>query len=652
MADAGGNPKKRHNRGESVRGGNSALERHSRMAITRRRAVQLSTAALGGLALPGPARLLAADGEIETHGLSTFGELGQPPDFKNFGYVNPTAPKGGALIVQIKNTSGNQNFDTFDTFNIYVFKGDGAAGMDATFDTLMAGTADEPSTMYGLVAKSVRISADKLTYKFVLRPEAKFHDGSRLSAKDVAWSLNTLKEKGHPIYRSILGDMAGAEAEGDDVCVVKFTPERSRDAHLIAAGMPIFSASYYATREFDASTLEAPLASGPYKLARYEQGRFVEFERVKDYWAAKLPVNVGTNNFDRIRYEYYRERQIAFEDFKAGKLNYNEEYTARFWATQYDFPAIREGHVKREELPTGTPRGTQGWFFNTRRPQFKDPRVREAINYCFDFEWTSKNIMYSAYTRLHSYFQGGEMEAKGKPGPDELALLEPFRGQVPDEVFGEPWMPPVSDGSGSDRNLLRKADELFRAAGCKRDGSRLLLPDGKPLTVEFLDSSPTLQPHTQPFIANLRKLGVDATARIVDTVQYKRRTDSFDFDVASVALGGSLTPGVELQNVYGSKAAKTDGTRNMAGVADPAVDLLLTKIANAKTRVELDIACRSLDRVLRAGRYWIPMWVSEKSRIAYWDIFSRPSQTPKFGTGAPATWWHDADKAKKINWQG
>ena len=450
----------------------------------------------------------------------------------------------------------------------------------------------------------------------------------------------------------LLPGPAGAEAEGEDVCVVRFAPTRSRDAHLIVAGMPIFSAAWYSTRDFEASTLEAPLGSGPYKLARYEQGRFVEFERVKDYWAANLPVNVGTNNFDRIRYEYYRERQIAFEDFKAGKLNYNEEYTARFWATQYDFPAVREGRVKREELPTGTARGTQGWLFNTRREQFRDPRIREAINCCFDFEWTSKNIMFNAYTRLHSYFQGGEMEARGKPGPEELALLEPFRGHVPDEVFGEPWSPPATDGSGSDRNLLRKADELLRAAGCKRDGGKLLLPDGKPFAIEFLDSSPALQPHTQPFIANLKKLGVDASARIVDTVQYKRRTDSFDFDIVTAAMGGSLTPGVELINIYGSKAAGTQGSRNMCGVADPAIDALLDVIAKAQTRQTLDVACRALDRLLRAGRYWVPMWVSEKARIAYWDIFSRPAQTPKFGTGAPGTWWYDADKAKKINYQG
>ena len=456
------------------------------MRFTRRSALQLGTALAGG-ALVGPSPLRAQEGEIETHGLSTFGELAEPEDFKRFAYVNPEAPKGGLLAIQIYNTSGNQNFETFDTFNIFVFKGDGAAGMDATYDSLMAGAGDEPNSMYGLVARRVRISADKLIYRFLLRPEARFHDGSRLTAKDAAFSLNILKTKGHPTYRSILSELAAAEAEADDILKVTFTPNRSRDLHLVVAGMPIFSAAYWANRDFEASTLEAPLGSGPYKLSRFEQGRFVEYERVKDYWAKDLPVNVGTNNFDRMRYEYFRERQVAFEAFKSGQLDYVEEYTARLWATAYDFPAVREGRVKKEELRDGKSIPTQGWYFNARRSKFKDPRIREAIGYAFDFEWTNKNIMYSAYKRLTSYFEGSEMKAVGKPGPEELAILEPLRGKVPDECFGEPWVPPASDGSGSDRNLLRKADELLRAAGCKREGSRLMLPTGEALEIEFLD---------------------------------------------------------------------------------------------------------------------------------------------------------------------
>jgi microcin C transport system substrate-binding protein len=622
------------------------------MAFTRRTTLKLGSAALGALALPaGVSRALAA-GEVETHGLSTFGELALPADFPHFAYVNPQAPRGGVLSIQIKNTSGNQNFETFDTLNIFVFKGDGAAGMDATFDTLMAGSGDEPGSMYGLVADKVRISDDKLTYRFHIRPEARFHDGSKLTASDAAFSFNILKDKGHPVYRTILAEFADAEADGDETLVVRFTPSRSRDLHLVIAGLPIFSEAYWKGRDFEASTLEAPLGSGAYKVSRFEQGRYIEFERVRDYWADKLPVNVGQNNFDRIRYEYYRERQVAFEGFKSGQINFNEEYTARLWATAYDFPAVREGRVKKEELPNGAPTPSQGWYFNTRRAKFKDPRVREALGLCFDFEWTNRNIMYSAYKRMASYFENTDMKATGKPEGAELALLEQFRGKVPDEVFGEPYVPPASDGSGSDRALLRKADELLRAAGCKRDGGRLLLPGGEPFEFEFLDSSGALKPHTEPLQANLRKLGINTTFRTVDAAQYKRRLDAFDFDVVTMALGGSFTPGDGLRITWSSEAANTPGTRNVAGVQNPAVDFLIDKISRADSREELNVAARALDRVLRAGRYWIPMWFKDKSLVAYWDVFSRPEKTPRYSTGAPGIWWWDAEKAKRINYQG
>ena len=616
------------------------------MAITRRNALKLAAVTAAGAALPRMAH--AQDAEL--HGLSTFGDLSLPPDFKHFPYVNPNAPKGGVLRIQIKNTNGNQNFETFDTLHIYAFRGDGAAGMDATFDTLMSGSSDEPNSMYGLVAKSVRVSADKLEYRFALRPEARFHDRSPLRASDCAFSFTTLKEKGHPIYRSLLRDFAGAEADGDHTLIVRFEPTRGRDIHLLVASLPIFSQAWWKGRDFEATTLEAPLGSGPYKVGRFETGRYVEFERVTDYWGANLPVNVGQNNFDRMRYDYFRERQIAFEAFKSGQLNFQEEYTARFWATAYDFPAVRDGRVQRVELPSGGSVGTQGWMFNARRSKFADPRIREALGYAFDFEWTNRNIMYSAYSRLTSFFENSDMKAQGKPGAEELALLEPFRGQVPDEVFGEPWVPPVSDGSGSDRNLLRRANDLLLAAGCKRDGSRLRLPDGSPFEVEFLDSQGALRPHTEPFQANLRRLGVESQFRQVDAAQYKRRLDNFDFDIIVIALGGSLTPGDGLRNIYSSTAAKTPGSRNMGGISSPAVDALVERIARAQTREELNIAARALDRVLRAGRHWIPMWYKDRALIAHWDLFGRPEKTPKYGNGAPALWWWDADKARKIGY--
>src|SRR5580658_9079551 len=568
------------------------------VALTRRAALKTGALATLVALVPRPFAALADD-SVETHGLSSFGDLALPPDFPHFAYVNPEAPTGGLLSLQITGTSGNQNFDTFDTLNIYAWKGNGAAGMSATFDTLMTANGDEPDSVYGLLAQSVRVSADKLDYRFRLRPEARFLDGSKVTAADVAFSLNVLKEKGHPIYAQLLKEVESASAEGDDVVHVRFVEGRSRDAHLIVTGMPVFSAAWWSDRDFTAPTLEAPLGSGAYRVKTFEQGRFIEYARDPNYWGAKLPVSLGQNNFDRLRFEYYRERQVAFEAFKAGAINYHEEYTSRFWATSYDFPAVNDGRVKKETLHDGAPSRTQGWYLNTRRDQFKDPRVREAIGLCFDFEWTNKNIMYSAYKRIISYFPNTDMEAKGKPGADELKLLEPYRDKLSPSVFDEPYIPPVSDGSGSDRTLLKQAYDLLLSAGCKRDGATMRLPNGSPLTIEFLDSNGALQPHTLPFIQNLGKLGIQANYRIVDPAQYKSRTDAFDFDVVTTASGGSLTPGVDLRNVCTSESAKQNASRNLSGVSDPVVDALVETIATAKSRSELNAAARALDRVLR-----------------------------------------------------
>lgn len=623
--------------------------RHPPFRPTRRHVLQAAAATGAGLGgLTHPLSMAKAAPDVTSHGLSTFGELSQPADFKHFRYVNPQAPKGGTITLQLKRGGGNQNFDTFNTLNTFVLKGDGAAGMDACFDSLMVGTGDEPGSVYGLVAQSVTFSADRLTYRFTLRPEARFHDGSPLTAHDVAFSVQTLKTKGHPSYRLMLKEVLDVTAEGDRVAVVTFTAKRSRDLHLIVAALPIFSAKYWNGRDFEAATLDPPLGSGAYKVGRFEQGRFIEFDRVADYWGKDLPVNVGQNNFAHLRYEYFRDRNVAFEAVKAGVITFHEEFTSRIWATGYDFPAMRDGRMKREALPKGEAIASQGWHFNTRREALRDPRIREAIGLCFDFEWTNKNIMFSSFRRMNSYFENSEMKAEGAPSPAEAALLEPFRGKVPDEVFATPWVPPVSDGSGNDRALLRQANDMFLAAGCRRDGNILRLPNGKPFEVEFLDFQPTLQPHTQPFQANLKRLGIEARSRIVDAAQYQRRMDEFDFDIASRALGGSFIPSESLRIVYGSEAAKTNGSRNLAGIADPAIDAMIEKIGQANTYADVIIAAKCLDRLLRAGRYWVPMWWNPTDWFAYWDMFSRPATTPKFASGAPGTWWFDAEKAKRI----
>ena len=607
---------------------------------------------LGALTAPWLRGARAADegAEAGSHGMSVFGDLKYPADFKHFDYVNPEAPKGGLFSTIPSIRAYNQSFYTFNSFNAFILKGEGAKGMELTFDALMARANDEPDAMYGLAAKSVWISPDKLTYRFTMRPEARFHDGSKLTAHDVAFSLNTLKDKGHPLILVQLRDFVRAEVLDDATVAVMFAPNRARDVPLYVASLPIFSKAYYATRPFDESTVEIPLGSGPYKVGRHEINRYVEYDRVTDWWAADLPVNRGSYNFDTVRYEFYRDRDVAYEGFSGKNYLYREEFTARIWATRYDFPAVKDGRVKRETLPDETPSGGQGWFFNTRRDKFKDPKVREAIILAFDFEWTNKTVMYGAYARTVSPFQNSDMVATGLPSPEELKLLEPFRGQVPDEVFGEPFLPPVSDGSGQDRALLRKAQQLLQEAKLPvKDGKRLL-PNGEVFTVEFLLDEQSFQPHHATFIKNLAQLGIDAGIRLIDAVQYRARVESFDFDITTQRMSMSPTPGDSLRPYFSSQAAATKGSYNLAGVASPAVDALIDKAIGAATRADLTNACRALDRVFRAGRYWVPQWYRSTHPIAYWDLFAHPPKPAKYaqGTGAPENWWYDAAKSAKL----
>ena len=595
--------------------------------LSRRQALSLGVAALSATRFR-PS--MAADFGAEVHGMSAFGDLKYPADFHHFGYVNPDAPKGGLFSFLSPVRAYNQSYFTFNSFNAYILKGEGAQGMDLVFASLMARDGDEPDAMYGLAAKSVQISSDKLTYRFTMRPEASFHDGSKLTAQDAAFSLTVLKTKGHPLILQQMRDMVKAEAVDDATVVVTFAENRARDVPLYVAGLPIFSKAYYATRPFDESTTDIPLGSGPYKVGKFEINRYVEFDRVKDWWGADLPVNRGAYNFDVVRYEFYRDRDVAFEGFTAKNYLFREEFLSRIWATRYDFPAIKDGRVKIEVLPDDTPSGAQGWFINTRRDKFKDPRVREALIQAFDFEWTNKTIMYGAYKRTHSPFQNSDMMAKGLPSPEELKLLEPFRGRVPDEVFGEPFVPPVSDGSGQDRALLRKASQLLTDAGLPiKDGKRVL-PGGEVFTIEFLIDEPSFQPHHAPYIKNLATLGIEATLRMVDAVQYRARLEDFDFDMTVERFSMSATPGDGMRPFFSSQAAATKGSYNMAGIADPAIDAMIELIISAQNRIDLTTACHVFDRLFRAGRYWVPQWYRSTHPFAYWDVFDHPKTLPRY----------------------
>jgi microcin C transport system substrate-binding protein len=639
-------------RGKGREDRRALLTERTRMQSPSRRDVLVvaAGAALGGLPLTIARAQEKAD--AERHGISAFGDLKYPPDFKNFSYVNPAAPKGG-LFSQIGPTRQfNQNFQTFNSLNSYILKGDAAQGMELNFATLMTRAGDEPDSMYGFAARAVKISDDGRIYQFLMRSEATFHDGSRLTAHDVAFSLSLLKQKGHPIITQQLRDLTGIDADDDRSVTLRFAENRARDVPLFAAAMPIFSRAYYGTKSFEESTLEIPLGSGAFKVGRFEPGRYIEHDRVKDWWAKDLPVMRGQYNFDTVRFEYYRDRDVGFEGFSGKSYLFREEFTSRIWATRYDFPAIKDGRVKQETLPDDTPSGAQGWFINTRRDKFKHPKMREALILAFDFEWTNKTIMYGSYDRTHSMFQNSDLMAKGPPSPAEVALLEPFRDKVSAEVFGEPFVPPVSDGSGQDRALLRRAGQLLNEAGFPiKDGKRVGR-NGERLTIEFLLEEPSFQPHHMPYIKNLQTLGIDANLRLIDAAQMQNRRNDFDFDLTIQRFSSSSTPGESMRTYFSAQAAAIKGSQNLAGIADPVIDTLVEQAIGARDRATLTTACRVLDRVIRAGRYWIPQWYKGTHWIAYWDMYNRPPQKPRYARGVLETWWYDAEKATKTNRAG
>jgi microcin C transport system substrate-binding protein len=600
--------------------------------------------ALGGLlafALPA--------GAEPRHGWSTFGDLKYPAGFEHFDYVNPDAPKGGRMI-----TIGVAAVTTFDSFNPFIARGDAAQAIEQlVYDSLMARAMDEPDALYGLVAGSIDVPADGLSATFRLRPEARFADATPVTAADVVFSFEILKEKGEPQYAFQLRDVVRAEAL--DPLTVRYTFQGSlvRDLPGVVAALPIFPKAFYAARDFAQPSLEPPLGSGPYRLGTFDQGAYVTYVRRADYWGKDLPVNRGRFNFDEIRLDYYRDRTAGFEAFSAGKVDFREEFVARDWATAYDIPAVRDGRILREEITDNTPSGTQGYLLNKRRDKFKDPRVREALGLAFDFEWTRKQAFYGAYQRTDSYFENSDLQASGAPTPEELALLEPFRASLPPAVFGEAIVPPVTDGSGPDgvRKNLLEAARLLDAAGwtIPASGERVRRnAKGEAFEIEFLDYESSFQRITSPYVANLAKIGIRASMRTVDPAQYQRRFKSFDFDVVTSRFVLRLTPGVELRNYWGSSAASAEASANVGGIAEPAVDALIEKVVAARSRAELKAATGALDRVLRAGYYWVPHWFSGKHRIAYWNKFSRPPVAPLYDRGVLDTWWLDAGKAAKL----
>jgi microcin C transport system substrate-binding protein len=589
-------------------------------------AVALSAAAP---AWPGPAA-------GPSHGLSIHGDLKYGPGFPHFAYVDPAAPKGGRVRLAATGT--------FDNLNPFILKGVPAQGIAATFDTLTVTASDEPASEYGLVAETIETPPDRSWVAFTLRAAARFHDGSPLTVEDVIWTFETLRTKGHPLYRSYYAAVASVAKTGPRTVRFTFKGGDNRELPVILGQLPVLSKAYWTGRDFTKTTLQAPLGSGPYRVESFEPGRSITYRRVPDYWAAAVPVNVGRYNFETIRYDYYRDGTVALEAFKAGAYDFRPEASAKNWAMAYDIPAVRDGRIHKELIPNEVPTGMQGFVYNTRRPIFRDPRLRAALAAAFNFEWANAHLFYGAYTRTRSYFSNSELASRGLPGGAELAVLAPFRGRIPDEVFTREYRPPSTEPGGLRSNLIDALGLLEQAGWVVRDLRLVNAETGEPLTFEILIDDPTWERIALPFVKNLERLGVTARVRTVDSAQYEYRMKQFDFDMTVGVFSQSLSPGNEQVDYWASVAADTPGSRNLAGIRNPVVDRLIEQLIAAPDRAALVARTRALDRVLLWGHYVIPHWHITAFRVAYWNRFGRPTTSPKYSLGFD-TWWVDPGKA-------
>ncbi|WP_312391855.1 extracellular solute-binding protein [Pseudomonas sp.] len=577
------------------------------------------------------------------HALTLYDEPPKyPASFKHFDYVNPDAPKGG--------TFRQSGFGGFDSLNPFINKGVAAENVGSIYDTLMRQSLDEPFTEYGLVAGKIEKAPDNSWVRFYLRPEARFHDGHPMRADDVVWTFNTLVSQGAPLYKVYYGDVAEVIAEDPLKVLFKFKHKNNRELPLILGQLPVLPKHWYENREFNRGNLEIPLGSGPYRVAEVKAGRSVRFERVKDYWAKDLPINRGMFNFDVMTFDYYRDSTVALEALKAGQFDYNLEMAAKNWANAYNVPAVREGRLIKEELPNGNPTGMQGFVFNLRKPMFKDVRVRKALSLLLDYEWTNKQLFNGAYTRTSSYFENSDMAATQPATPDELKILEPLRGKIPEQAFTEVFKNPVSDGSGMIREQQRQAYKLLQEAGWKIVDDKMVDAQGKPVVIEFLLAQTEFERVLLPFKRNLADLGIELTLRRVEVPQYINRLRSRDFDMIVSGFPQSSSPGNEQREFWTSGAADNPGSRNFIGLRDPAIDQLVEQLINADSRQSLINHARALDRVLQWGYYVIPNWHIKTWRVAYWNHIGHPKVSPKYDVGID-TWWIKPDVKPAVTTQ-
>ena len=592
----------------------------------------------------------AEDAVKRSDALTVMGEPALPDGFKSFPYVNPDAPKGGEVHLA--------EVGTFDSFNPFILRGTAeshtvnawvgaGASVGHVWESLLVGSADEAETGYGHLAGSIDLPASKLWVAFTLRPEARFSDGQPVTAEDVAWTWRTLMEKGRPSFRVQFADVKDVVVEGPLRVRFNFATDQNRDLPLMVGGLPVLPKHFFEGRDFASPLTEPPVGSGPYKITSFEPGRSVTYTRDPNWWAAKLPTAVGTNNFDRVRVEYFRDSTVAMEAFKAGRVDVRNENISKNWAVAYDFPAVQNGLVLKKAFDNQLPTGIQGYALNTRRPMFADRRVRQAIALAFDFEWTNKNLFYGSYLRTSSYFSNTPLAADGLPSADEIALLKPFEKTLPPEVLTKAFSLPQTDGSGNNREQLKQAFELLKEAGWSVKDRKLVDANGQPMSFTFLMDDPSYERVTLPYVQNLRKLGMDVQVRTVDPAQYQHAVDEYDFDVIMMTYPGSDIPGNETRDYWSCAAAKSQGSFNFPGICDPAVDALVEKMISATDRDTLRTVGRALDRVLLWNWYLVPNWHLRSTRLAWWDRFGMSGKPLREGMNFDA-WWVDPQKAAHI----
>ncbi len=583
----------------------------------------------------------AERGVSGAHALSIHGDIKYGPDFAHFDYANPDAPKGGDVTLSA--------VGTYDSFNGFILKGVAATSLNLIYDTLLVTSGDEAFTEYGLLVESIDMPADRSWVEFTLRREARWHDGQPVSVGDVIWTFDTLRSRGHPFFRQYYADVQSVTESRPGTVRFDFGDSTNREMPMIVGQLSILPRHYWEARDFEATTLEPPLGSGPYRIADFDAGRSITYERVADYWGRDVPVNRGLYNFDRIRFDYYRDMTVALEAFKAGEIDFRMENNSKDWATQYDFPAVADGRVVVDEVRHDIGTGMQGFWFNTRKAKFADAGVREALSHAFDFKWTNENLFYGQYERTASFFSNTELAATGEPEGRELAILDCFRDRLPAQIFGEAYQPPATGDGVTVRHNLRRALNLLDGAGWViRDRKLVNGQSGEAMEIEFLLVMPAFERVIGPYIKNLERLGVEARIRTVDTAQYQKRVEDFDFDVIVGGVGQSLSPGNEQRNQWTSASADIPGTQNYAGIKDPVVDALVDLVIQAPSREALISATRALDRVLRWGRYLVPNWHIQSFRIAYRNMFGKPGQPPRYGLGFPEAWWIDEGLAVRL----